>query len=164
MKKKLLTLATALIAAVAAIAAPPAVGDTAPDFTLPSTEGKEVSLSSLRGKYVMLDFWGSWCGWCIKGFPQMKANYETMKEKVTFVGVACGDTREQWESAVKRYELPWLNLWQSPARDAKNPVHALYGLQGFPTKMVIDPEGRIVDITVGEQPDFYERLGEIIGK
>ena len=52
-----------------------AEGQMAPDFTLKDLQGNDLSLSSLRGKYVVLDFWGSWCGWCIKGIPDMKKYY-----------------------------------------------------------------------------------------
>lgn len=56
-------------------------GNPAPEFTLKDLDGKNFDLSSLRGKYVVLDFWGSWCGWCIKGIPEMKKAYENTREK-----------------------------------------------------------------------------------
>lgn len=160
--KKLAALLVALIATVSSFAQAPAEGSKAPDFTLPDTAGKEVTLSSLQGKWVVLDFWGSWCGWCIKGFPQMKENYEKLNKQVTFVGVACGDKKDAWEAALKKYELPWLNLWNDPEGD--NAILKTYGIQGFPTKLIIDPKGVIRNITIGEDPEFYNVLDSLLKK
>ena len=137
-----------------------AEGKPAPDFVLPDTDGKDVSLSSLQGKWVVLDFWGSWCGWCIKGFPQMKEYHKKYKKEVTFVGVACGDKKDKWTAALKKYDLPWLNLWNDP--DGSNEILKVYGIQGFPTKLIIDPEGVVRNITIGEDPKFYDVLTKLV--
>ena len=132
-------------------------GAMAPDFTLKDIEGKDLSLSSLRGKYVVLDFWGSWCGWCIKGIPEMKKYYAKYKDRMEILGIDCRDTEEKWKAAVKEHELPWLHV-----RNEENPdVSTLYAIQGYPTKIVIDPEGKIAKIVVGEDPAFYEYLDEL---
>lgn len=136
-----------------------ATGQPAPDFTLPDAQGKQVSLKSLQGKWVVLDFWGSWCRWCIKGFPQMKESYKALNGKVTFVGVACRDQKDTWLAALKQYELPWLNLWVDPNDPT---VMQTYQLRGFPTKMVIDPNGIIRNITLGEDPEFYPTLNALV--
>ena len=74
-------------------------GIEAPDFTLNDLNGKPLTLSSLRGKYVILDFWGSWCGWCIKGIPQMKEYYQKYAGKFEILGIDCNDTEEKWKGA-----------------------------------------------------------------
>ena len=61
----------------------------AKDFTLKDINGNDLSLSNLRGKYVVLDFWGSWCGWCMKGLPDMKAAYEKHKDNLEILGIDC---------------------------------------------------------------------------
>ena len=116
-----------------------ASGIAAPDFTLNDINGKPLSLSSLRGQYVILDFWGSWCIWCIKGFPEMK----------------------EWKAAVQKHELPWLHVYCP--RDNRQLLDA-YGIQGFPTKILIDPQGKIVKTVVGEDPAFYTLLDETFSK
>lgn len=132
-------------------------GAEAPDFTLKDLQGKDFTLSSLRGKYVVLDFWGSWCSWCIKGIPDMKKSYEKHKAKVEFVGIDCNDTEEKWRKAVEEHQMPWLHV-----RNAGDPdVSTLYGIQGYPTKIVIDPEGKIAKVVVGEDPEFYKYLDSI---
>ena len=138
-----------------------ASGIVAPDFTLNDINGKPLSLSSLRGQYVILDFWGSWCIWCIKGFPEMKEYYNKYKGKFQILGVDCNDTQEKWKAAVQKHELPWLHVYCP--RDNRQLFDA-YGIQGFPTKILIDPQGKIVKTVVGEDPAFYTLLDETFGK
>lgn len=133
--------------------------NAAPDFTLNDINGKPLTLSSLRGKYVVLDFWGSWCVWCIKGIPDMKNYYEKYKGKFEILGIDCNDSEEKWKAAVERYELPWLHVY-CPRESG---LFEQYGIQGFPTKIIIDPEGNIVQTIVGEDPAFYALLDELFG-
>lgn len=135
-------------------------GTEAPDFTLPDIHGKQLKLSSLRGKYVILDFWGSWCGWCIKGMPEMKKYYNKYKGKLEILGVDCNDTEAKWKAAVEKHQLPWKHVRQSKETQS---VSDDYGVQGFPTKILIDSKGKIVKIIVGEDPEFYELLDATFG-
>ena len=134
-----------------------AEGNVAPDFTLKDLQGKDLSLSSLRGKYVVLDFWGSWCGWCIKGIPEMKKYYAKYKDRMEILGIDCRDTEEAWKAAVEKHELPWLHV----RNDGEPDVTVMYAIQGFPTKIVIDPDGKIAKVVVGEDPAFYEYLDSL---
>ena len=137
-----------------------ATGVEAPDFTLNDINGKPLKLSSLRGKYVVLDFWGSWCIWCIKGFPEMKNYYEKYKGKFEILGVDCNDTEAKWKEAVKKHELPWLHVYNPKT----STVLTDYAVQGFPTKIIVGPDGKIVKTIVGEDPAFYTLLDELFGK
>lgn len=136
-----------------------AAGTIAPDFTLNDINGQPLALSSLKGKYVVLDFWGTWCGWCIKGFPEMKKYYEKYKGKLEILGVDCGDTEAKWKASVKELQLPWLHVY-NPRNSS---VLADYGVKGFPTKIIIGPDGKIVKTVVGENPSFYTFLDELFG-
>lgn len=129
----------------------------APDFTLNDLSGKPLTLSSLRGKYVILDFWGSWCGWCIKGFPRMKEYYQKYAGKFEILGIDCNDPEAKWKAAVEKYELPWLHVYNT--RDSK--VLEQYEIQGFPTKIIVGPDGKIVKTIIGEDPAFYTYLDEL---
>ena len=137
-----------------------AAGVEAPDFTLKDIKGNDFKLSSLRGKIVVLDFWGSWCGWCIKGMPKMKEYYEKYKGKFEILGVDCNDTEAKWKAAVEKHQLPWIHVYNP--KDSK--VLSDYAVQGFPTKIVIDANGKIIKTIVGEDPAFYTLLDEVLGK
>lgn len=134
------------------------VRQPAPDFTLEDINGKKMSLSDLRGKWVILDFWGSWCPWCIKGFPALKEAYKEYAGKVEVVGIDCGDTKDDWKEAVKKFELPWLQVYNPRESD----LTSRYGIEGFPTKFIIDPQGNIANCTVGEDPAFFDALKVLV--
>ena len=137
-------------------------GCPAPDFTLMDINGKPLALSSLRGKWLIIDFWGSWCGWCIKGMPKMKEYYAKYQGKLEILGVDCNDTVEKWKAAVAKHEIPWLHVyWDKDDENCDNPLD-LYSVKGFPTKVVVDPEGQVAKVIVGEDPAFYEYLDSVL--
>lgn len=130
----------------------------APGFTLPDLNGKMVSLSDFRGKWVVLDFWGSWCGWCVKGFPALKEAYKKYGDKIVIIGIDCNESEEEWREGVKKHELLWLNVYNGNDRA----LYEAYNITGFPTKAIINPEGRLVDLTTGEDPSFFTRLADFV--
>jgi len=134
-----------------------AEGSAAPDFTLNDINGKPLSLKSLQGKYVILDFWGSWCIWCIRGVPKMKEYYQKYNGKFEILGIDCGDTDKKWKAAVKEHELPWLHVYNPKGSSLLKD----YGIEGFPTKIIVGPDGKIVKTIVGEDPAFYELLDKM---
>ena len=129
-----------------------AIGKEATGFSLEDIDGNLLTLSSLRGKYVMLDFWGSWCGACIKSFPHLKAFYEQHHNKLEIIGIACHDTKEKWNAAVKRHELPWLHVLNG---EGTNDVAELYGVQTYPTYVLIAPDGRVLQ-WMSDGPDTFD--------
>lgn len=136
-------------------------GTSSPDFTLPDTDGKDFTLSSLygRGKYTVLDFWGAWCTWCMKGMPAMKEAYGKYKTAVEFVGIDCGDKEEVWKQTVASQQLPWINV-----RSEGDDVSVRFGVEAFPTKMILDPRGVVVARYTGEDPAFYTTLDSLVNK
>lgn len=139
-----------------------AAGVEAPAFTLNDIDGKPLSLASFKGKYVLLDFWGTWCVWCVRGIPKMKEYYNKYKDKFEILSIDCNDTMEKWKEGVKKHELPWKNVYQP--KDGALQTTELYGIQGFPTKILVGPDGKIVKTVVGEDPAFYTFLDETFGK
>lgn len=137
-------------------------GVEAPIFTLPDNLGNSVSLDSFRGKWVVLDFWGTWCGYCIKGIPAMKAAYEKHKSKCEFISIDCNESREKWLAGVEKYQMPWVHLYNSDDVAPRENVSAIYAIQGYPTKIIITPEGIIHKIFVGENDDFYNELDRVL--
>ena len=140
-----------------------AEGMPAPDFSLNHPDGSAFVMQSMRGMWVVLDFWGSWCSWCIKGMPEMKKSYEKYGDKMEIVSIACGDSKEAWLAAIKKYDMNWTNVISAdvvPGTDKK--VEQIYGITGYPTKIIVNPQGKIVKRFVGETPKFYEALEELL--
>lgn len=134
-------------------------GKSAPDFTLNDMNGKDFRLSALfgQGKYIVVDFWGSWCSWCIKGFPAMKEYYNRYKDKLEIVGVACYDKEERWKDAVVRNQVPWQHVI-SP--DGTTEVR--YGVTAYPFKIIVSPEGTVIKSFKGETAEFYRMLDKLL--
>lgn len=134
-------------------------GKPAPDFTLKDMDGRDLRLSALfdRGKYIVVDFWGSWCSWCIRGFPAMKEYYDRYTDRLEIVGVACHDKEERWKDAVIRNRVPWLHVI-SP--DGTTEVR--YGVEGYPFKVVVSPEGTVIKCFKGEAAEFYRMLDNLL--
>ncbi len=135
-------------------------GYAVPDFTLMGLDGKEMSLSDFKGKYVLLDFWGTWCRWCVKGLPEMKEYYARYADKIEFVGISCRESEEAWREGVGTHALPWTNLYNGYDQT----LIVDYGIQGYPTKIILDAEGKVVEAFLGEDPALYEKLDEMFAQ
>jgi thiol-disulfide isomerase/thioredoxin len=119
------------------------VGDKYVDFTEPDISGKNVSLSDFSGKIVLLEFWGSWCGPCREGNPELVRIYNEFKNNdFDILGVASDDKKEFWIAAVNKDSLVWQNV--SDLKGDKNKAALIYGVSYYPTNFLIDKNGTIV--------------------
>lgn len=131
------------------------------DFNLPDSTGTQFTLSSLRGKWVLLDFWTTWCGPCRRGFATMKEIYGRYSDRMEIVAVACGDHEAEWKRVVEDYELPWVNLLAANGPDG---TVAGYPVRSYPTKIIIDPDGNVRDMHIGEDEEFYSTLEDLLNE
>lgn len=123
-------------------------GTEAPEIALSTIDGKQFTLKSLRGKYVVLDFWASWCSDCRRDAPNIVALYNKFHQKgVEFVGVSFDRNNESWKNGVAKLALPYTQV-----SDLKNmresPVSLAYHIKWIPSVYVIDPEGKVALATV----------------
>ena len=136
------------------------VGSVAPDFTLPDVDGNPVSLSSFRGKYVLVDFWAAWCPDCRKENPNIVAAWNKYKDKnFAVLGVSLDRNRDQWLAAIEKDGLKWtqvsdLKYWNSDAA-------VLYCIRWIPMSFLIDPEGKIIEIGL-EGEELHNKLEELL--
>jgi len=136
-------------------------GKTVPGISSDNTyDGKRFDLASLKGKYVVLDFWGTWCGPCIAGMPKMKEYLTRYNDKMEIVGVAQeSDDGTRWKKFLNdKPEYQWHHVLSRKDED----YILKFSVAGFPTKIIVDPEGKIIGRFIGEDDEIYKKLDELL--
>ena len=119
------------------------VGQSIMPFTQKDTSGVDVSIAALKGKYVLIDFWASWCGPCRRENPNIVKAYKNYKDNnFEILGVSLDDKRDKWIAAIHKDELKWYHV--SDLKGWKNEVSEMFGIRSIPQNLLIDPDGKII--------------------
>jgi peroxiredoxin len=136
------------------------IGQQAPDLNLPDVNGKSISLSSFKGKYLLVDFWASWCGPCRAENPNVVKAYSEFKDKnFAILGVSLDKDKDAWQQAVKEDGLAWaqvsdLKYWNSKAVE-------IFKFEGIPFNVLIDPQGKIIEQEL-RGPELENKLRKVL--
>ena len=147
------------VAAHLAMLAPTAVGQVAPNFTMPTPTGDSISMHSVKGKVKIIDFWASWCAPCRAANPQMVSIYKEFHPKgLEIVGVSLDNDKEAWTGAIKEDKLPWIQISDL---QGGNEIANLYGITGIPHTVLVDENNVIIGKNLkGEK--LKEKLNELL--
>ncbi|HZX74447.1 MAG TPA: TlpA disulfide reductase family protein [Cyclobacteriaceae bacterium] len=139
-----------------------AVGQVAPEIALPNPKGDTISLSSFRGKYVLVDFWAKWCGPCRRENPNVVKAYHKFKDKgFEILGVSLDRTKEDWLQAIQQDGLVWNHVSDLKYFDSK--AAADYNINAIPFSILVDPQGVIIAKNL-RGPALEKKLEEVLGK
>jgi peroxiredoxin len=141
---------------------PVSVGHKAPNFTINGIDGKPVSLADYKGKYVMLDFWASWCAPCRAENPNVVKQYAIFKNKgFNILGISLDENKADWQKAIANDKLTWRH--GSDLQKFDGPTETLYHIEAIPSNFIIDPQGVIVAKNI-TGPDLEEFLKKTFNK
>lgn len=135
------------------------ISQPAPNFKIPDVNGKMYRLTDFKGKYVLIDFWASWCAPCRAANPTLVNVYNTFyKRNFTVVGISIDKNKDRWLKAIESDQLPWTNLSNLKGWDE---VSKIYGVKAVPQNFLLDPNGIIIDKNI--DPDIMiNKLNEIL--
>jgi peroxiredoxin len=136
------------------------IGKQAPELDLPDVTGKTVPLASFKGKYLLVDFWASWCGPCRAENPNVVKAYGEFKNKnFAILGVSLDKDKQSWQQAVKEDRLEWAQV--SDLKEWNSKAVGIYQFQGIPFNVLIDPDGKVISQEL-RGPALEDKLKQVL--
>ena len=128
-----------------------------PAFNWISLDGTLVDLKEYRGKFVLLDFWGSWCLPCLVEIPELKRLKEQYGDKLVLVGMICNDNQRNAKKTIAKHAIDWVQIYSD-----KNEFPSRFGVRTFPTKLLLDENGVIVKVFEGTSAQVISEIEEFL--
>ncbi|MFY0712539.1 AhpC/TSA family protein [Seonamhaeicola sp. NFXS20] len=139
------------------------VGNTAPDFTLKTVNGKDLTLSKVEAKYKLVDFWASWCVPCRASFPHLKElRKKYNQDGFKIVGIGTADLEDKWRKAIEEDQTPWIHVFDTGEGRAYGPVAKKYGVPHLPTTFLVDNNNTIL-LRNPTKEELDSKLKELFG-
>lgn len=136
-----------------------AEGKVLPSFDATTIAGKTFKLSEQRAKFILLDFWGSWCLPCLAEAPEMRLLAKDFKQDLLIVGLIANDTKEHANAAIKKHRLDWTHLYSD-----QNEFGRRFGVRGYPHKILLDNKGVVLKVITGTSEKVFADLRKILGR
>ena len=140
-----------------------APGATVPDFTLTTVSGEQLTLSEVEGKYILIDFWASWCVPCRASFPHLKELYKEYKDKgFEVIAIGTADKEDKWRAAIEEDQTPWPHVYdtKTEGKNMYGPVAVKYSVPHLPTSFLVDDKGTII-LRQPQKEDLDKKLAEL---
>jgi thiol-disulfide isomerase/thioredoxin len=138
-------------------------GRELPEFTGYDADGHAIRLSGYRGKYLLIDFWGSWCGPCIADLPAVIEVYNQYRDKFNVLGIAISDNRDNLKKAIEKHKVPWKNILNNEA-DPLQDLSLFFDVPSVPMKFLVSPEGKLIRTITPEDKDLKTLLEKVIAE